>query len=94
MTSAVAWVSARCTTPIIVDLEHQWGVREGGETLLGECIASLTPPGVILCVPENALPAMTDQRVLAPPRIYRLSEAPPALVPRPRESVAGWCGWD
>ena len=79
MASAVAWVSARCATPITVDLEHLWRFRDGGETLLGECIAGLTPPGVILCLPENGLPAITDQRVLRPPRIHRLSEAQPAL---------------
>jgi len=87
--SAVAWVSARCSSPVVVDLQHLWAFRTGGEVLLGDCIARLTPPGVILCLPESGVLDLTDDRSLSAPRIHRLSDAPPALSYLERRIASG-----
>jgi hypothetical protein len=80
LTSAANWVAGRHKTPVVLDLYYVWGFKPGGEALLGDCVDRLTPPGVVLYLARNPLLTFDDERLLAPPRIHRLSEAPEALV--------------
>ena len=77
--SATTWVLRRCSRPVILDICQLLRLRPEGETILGDCITRLTPPGVVLYVPEHGLREVDDPRVLRVPMIHNMCDAESAL---------------
>lgn len=78
--SATDWVRSRTNTPVVLDLYYVWGLNAGGESLIGDCVDRLTPPGVVLFIAESPLLQFEDPRLLAAPRIHYISEALAAVT--------------
>ena len=78
--SAADWVSRRSSTPVVFDLRCVSGFKTGGEEALADCVERLSPPGVVLLAGPDLLASFEEPRLLALPRIHRISEAPEALV--------------